>query len=106
MTDSRRRHHDMGGLPAGKCVHDEHDYEAWEKRVDALLMVLARADRNLVRVDELRRHIEDLGPQAYDRMGYYERWMHSIARTLVERGVLSEEEIARVMSGKGADDYA
>ena len=36
-----RGHHDMGGLPAGTCSHDEHDYELWEKRVDALLVLLS-----------------------------------------------------------------
>ncbi len=64
-----RRHHDLGGMPAGAFARDEHDYAAWEKRVDALMMLLAAKDRRLLTVDELRRNIEDLGPQAYDALG-------------------------------------
>jgi hypothetical protein len=77
-----RSHHDMGGLPAGKCEPDEHEYELWEKRVDALMMLLSDAERRLLRVDELRRNIESLGADAYERMGYYERWMHAITQAL------------------------
>ena len=91
-----RRHHDMGGLPAGRCVHDEHEYEDWEKRVDALAVVLWD-DHHLVKVDERRRHIEDLGPHAYDRMSYYERWMHSVTEALIERGVITVDELGRAM---------
>ena len=29
----------MGGLPAGKVEPVEHDYEEWERRVDALMVL-------------------------------------------------------------------
>jgi hypothetical protein len=93
-----RAHHDMGGLPAGACGHDEHDYELWEKRVDALMMLLSDRERQLLKVDELRRNIESLGADAYERMGYYERWMHSICQTLIQRGVISIDELGRKMA--------
>jgi hypothetical protein len=93
-----RRHHDMGGLPAARCERDEHDYELWEKRVDALMMLLSARDRDLLKVDELRRNIEDLGAKAYDAMGYYERWMHAITQTLIQRGVLTIDEIGRKLA--------
>jgi len=93
-----RSHHDMGGLPAGPVGRDEHEYAAWEKRVDALMMLLSHKDRQLVKVDELRRNIEGLGVDAYDRMGYYERWMHAIVQTLIQRGVISIDELGRKMA--------
>jgi hypothetical protein len=93
-----RSHHDMGGEPAGRVERDEHDYAAWEQRVDALMMLLSHRDRRLVRVDELRRNIESLGAEAYDRMGYYERWMHSIVQTLLQRGVISIDELGRKLA--------
>lgn len=93
-----RSHHDMGGRPAGRCEPDEHDYELWEKRVDALMMLLSDKERQLLRVDELRRNIESLGADAYERMGYYERWMHSITQTLIQRGVISIDELGRKMA--------
>lgn len=49
-------------------------------------------------VDELRRNIEGLGPGAYDQLSYYERWMHSITQTLIQRGVISVDELDRKMA--------
>jgi hypothetical protein len=96
----------MGGLPAGRVERDEHAYDQWEQRVDALMMLLSHKDRRLLRVDELRRNIESLGADAYDRMGYYERWMHAIVQTLIQRGVISIDELGRTLAGKGGDDAA
>ena len=90
-----RSHHDMGGRPAADITATEHDYALWEKRVDALLVLLSA--KQLMTVDELRRNIEALGPEAYDTMSYYERWMHAISQTLIQRGVLSVDEIGRRM---------
>ncbi|HXX10919.1 MAG TPA: hypothetical protein VEK05_05325, partial [Burkholderiales bacterium] len=73
----------------------------WEKRVDALLVLLSRKDRRLMTVDELRRNIESLGADAYDKMTYYERWIHSISQTLIQRGVISIDELGRRMAEVG-----
>ena len=91
-----RGHHDMGGLPEGPVEHSEHDYALWEKRVDALMVLLAQ--RQLLRVDELRRNIEALSPDAYDRMSYYERWVTAIAHTLLQRGVVTTDELGRKLA--------
>jgi Nitrile hydratase beta subunit len=93
--DPQRSHHDMGGLPAGTVVASEHDYAIWEKRVDALLVLLSGRDEPLVSTDELRRNIESLGSEAYQRMFYYERWIFAIAQTLVQRGVITVDELGR-----------
>lgn len=90
--------HDMGGHPAGAVERTEHDYALWEKRVDALLVLLSHTDRRQMTVDELRRNIEALGPGAYDAMSYYERWMHSITQTLLQRGVVSVDELGRKLA--------
>ena len=92
----------MGGLPADKVERSEHDYALWEKRVDALMVLLSAPQRRLLKVDELRRNIEALGPQAYDSMGYYERWMHAIGQTLIQRGVISIDELGRKMEAVAA----
>lgn len=89
-----RPHHDMGGLPAGRVEKTEHDYALWEKRVDAMLVLLSDNKRRLMNTDMLRRGIESLPPDAYDRMSYYERWMHSIRTMMLERGVVTEAELA------------
>ena len=93
-----RGHHDMGGLPAGPVERSEHDYALWEKRVDALMMLLSAPERRLLLVDELRRNIEALPPEAYDKMSYYERWMSAICNTLLQRGVITAEELGRKMA--------
>ena len=86
----------MGGLPAGTVEPTEHAYALWEKRVDALLVLLSSAKQ--MTVDELRKNIEAIGPDAYDRMSYYERWIHSITQTLIQRGVISIDELGRKMA--------
>jgi len=85
----------MGGLAAGTVEPTEHDYALWEKRVDALMMLLSHKDRRLVSTDELRRNIESLGAEAYDSMTYYERWIHAITQTLIQRGVITVDELGR-----------
>ena len=91
-----RSHHDMGGLQAGPVDPGEHDYQLWEKRVDAL-MVLCSGKR-MFTVDELRKGIEALPPDAYDRMSYYERWVTSITQTMIQRGVITTEELGLKMT--------
>jgi hypothetical protein len=88
-----RGHHDMGGLAAGKVKPGEHDYAFWEKRVDAMMVLLSDRKRRLMNTDMLRRGIESLPPDAYDRMSYYERWIHSIATMMLERGVVTRAEL-------------
>ena len=90
-----RSHHDMGGLPAGSVERSEHEYADWERRVDAMAVVLQRKRR--LTVDERRRAIETLAPEAYDSLGYYERWVVALGQTLIQRGVLTSAELARKM---------
>lgn len=92
----RRSHHDMGGLPAGAVNPAEHEYQEWERRVDALSVVLGA--RSLIAVDERRLAIESLPPELYDSLAYYEKWLASMAQTLVARGVITTEELARKMA--------
>jgi hypothetical protein len=95
-NEGPRSHHDMGGLPAGAVAPSEHDYAAWERRIDALSVILGRNAK--ITVDERRRAIESLPPDAYDRMSYYERWTAALAHTMLERGLITTEELARKMA--------
>ena len=90
-----RSHHDMGGLPAARVDRAEHDYSDWERRVDALAVLLGRKRR--LTVDERRRAIETLAPQAYDTLSYYERWVVALGQTLIQRGVITSAELALKM---------
>ena len=90
-----RRHHDMGGLPAGPIERHEHELLPWEKKVDAILRLLV--GKGVMTLDELRRGIEELGPGVYDELSYFERWISSIANVLLEKGVVSVAELGAAM---------
>jgi hypothetical protein len=90
-----RRHHDMGGLEAGPIDRDDHAHAPWEKKTDALLRLLVA--KRVMTLDELRRGIEEIGPDAYDRLSYFERWITSIANVLLEKRVISVAELGRAM---------
>jgi hypothetical protein len=51
-------------------------------------------------VDELRKNIESLPPADYDKMGYYDRWVISLTQTMIQRGVITTDELARKMEEK------
>ena len=65
----------------------------YEKRVDALLMLLAGPKNSAFRVDALRRTIEDYAEQEYDNTAYYDRWMRAIRNLLLEQELLTQQEI-------------
>jgi hypothetical protein len=54
--------------------------------------------RKLLCVDELRRGIEELGADAYDRYGYYERWMASMTNLLLEKKIIDVSELGERMA--------
>ncbi len=86
--------HDRGGWPeVAPIPQEEHELEAWEKKTDALARVLW--GKGLIRVDELRRAVEGLEPTAYEKLSYYERWLAAIEGLLIEKGVLTREEVLR-----------
>ncbi len=93
----------MGGLPAGKLRRSEHAYADWELRVDAMMMLLVGVVGGSKRmtVDELRKNIESLPPADYDKMGYYERWVISLTQTMIQRGVITTDELARKLAEVG-----
>ena len=85
----------MGGGDAGPINQEEHDYALWEKRVDALYLLAA--EKGIFTVDALRRVLEDMGPQAYETMTYYERWIASINQNLLEQGIYTPLELGEKM---------
>lgn len=98
--ETGRRWHDMGGDAAGPAPGPEHDFALWEKRVDALV-VIAQA-RGVFTVDGLRRALEDMGPEAFESMSYYDRWVAALAQNLIERGVVTVAELTARMEAIAA----
>ena len=86
------RVHDRGGRPTDEPIdRSEHQLMDWERRMDALHAVLGA--KGLRSTDEMRRAIESLPPQQYEAMSYYERWTAALEILLMEKEVLSREEI-------------
>ncbi len=86
-----RRHHDMGGMPAGPIDQSEHQLADWEILADAINQTLAT--KGIRRTDETRRVVEDLDADQYRSLSYYERWIVSIEKILTEKKILTGEEI-------------
>jgi hypothetical protein len=89
---AQRGVHDRGGVPSGEPIdRTEHRLDDWEVLTDALVGALAR--NGLMNVDELRRGIERMPPDRYERASYYERWLFSMETILAEKGVLEPGEL-------------
>ncbi|MDA0334615.1 MAG: nitrile hydratase subunit beta [bacterium] len=90
--------HDLGGLPGGPVDRTEHDAAHWERQVDAMVMLMRRKG---VMIDpaQLRRGIESLDPDVYEKLSYYERWAGSAALNAIEQGLVTQAELdARIES--------
>jgi hypothetical protein len=84
--------HDRGGWPTSELIdRTEHELEDWELLTDALVAALGRA--GMMNVDELRRGIESMPSDVYERAAYYERWLFSVETILTEKGVLAPGEL-------------
>ena len=89
--------HDRGGWPTDEPIErSEHELADWERRVDALHMVLG--EKGVRTVDEMRRAIENLEPRLYESLSYYERWTAALESLMVEKGILTAEEIDKKMA--------
>ncbi|MGY1623790.1 hypothetical protein ACI789_16460 [Geodermatophilus sp. SYSU D00965] len=83
----------MSGFPAIVEEPDEPPFHAdWEAHVLALNGALIR--RGVYNLDEFRDAIERMPPEEYLAASYYERWFTAVTTLLVEKGVVSEEELA------------
>jgi hypothetical protein len=87
------RLHDRGGRPAGPIDRSDHQLADWEILADAINQALGA--KGIRRTDEHRRVREDMPPELYEDLSYYERWVLGSEAILVEKGLLSHEEIDR-----------
>ena len=81
--------HDMGGSSGGPIDRRDHETEDWERLADAVTIVLDK--KGIKTTDEHRRAQESL--ENYRELGYYERWVAATEILLVEKGILTREEI-------------
>lgn len=97
--------HDMGGMHGfGRVVPEENEpvfHAEWEGRVFALQ--LSRFGGN---IDERRFFIEQIRPERYLRISYYERWLDRALRYADERGLISRAERQAMESAHDAPELA
>ena len=79
----------MGGAPGGPIDKSPHEVEDWERLADAISSALGA--KGLQSTDEHRRAIESL--ENYSDLSYYERWAAATEKILVEKGVLTGDEV-------------
>lgn len=88
-----KRPNDIGGNAAGPVDLGPHVPELWQRRLSALVAALGPRAQNVFRIDEFRRTREDLEPDFYKSLTYFELWAQGLKELLVEKGVLGREEI-------------
>jgi hypothetical protein len=92
-----RGHHDVGGLAgAGPIDQSQHELSDWEILADAVNQALGA--KGVKRTDEMRRAREEMDSAAYRDMNYYERWIASIETILIEKKILTRDEIDRKLA--------
>jgi len=97
-----QRVNDVGGLPGGPIRQEDHPVTMYQKRVDALYVLLSSPPISAFRVDSIRRSIESNTKEDYKNFGYYDKWIRAIRDQLIEQKILSEAEInARIEQIKG-----
>jgi hypothetical protein len=86
--------HDRGGwLDAGPIDRSEHTLADWERRMHGIIRVLTSPEKRVMRVDEMRRAIESIDPETYESLSYYQRWQQAVEALMVEKGILSHEDV-------------
>ena len=89
----QRKVSDRGGLVGGHVPRSVHEKASWELTTDAILMTLV--GKGLTRVDEHRRAMEELENSKYEGLAYYQRWVEGIERLIIEKGLVTREELDR-----------
>lgn len=93
--------HDMGGrqgFGAVRYTRKAHAFHAdWEVRVNSLYALAVRL--GIFNMDEYRHAIERMEPRHYLTASYYERSLTSLATLLVEKGIVTREELEQRAEG-------
>jgi hypothetical protein len=95
--------HDLGGnmsvygpIPALETLL------VWEQQCHSLLILLSA--KKIFKTDEFRRSIESLTPEQYNEWSYYEKWSAGMTNLLLEKKILTPDELQRALWGETTPD--
>lgn len=87
--------YDLGGFHGlGRVAREENEpvfHTDWEKGVFALLF--GTVGNGLINLDEFRHGIERMHPVHYLASRYYEHWLYAAEENLIEKGIITEQEL-------------
>ncbi|MGH3608146.1 MAG: hypothetical protein ACRDRD_08690 [Pseudonocardiaceae bacterium] len=84
--------HDVGGQPDVPIPYAEKEEEAWELNTYVTCECLAW--RGSWSAEERRRAENDLGATLYFGLPYYARWATVAAKTLINKGLITPDELS------------
>lgn len=84
--------HDVGGQPDLPVEYREKEEEAWEMNTYVTCECLGW--RGVWNSEERRRAENDLGATLYFGLPYYARWATVAAKTLVNKGYITPDELS------------
>lgn len=85
----------MGGMHGFGPVQPEPNEPVFHARWEGTVRAIAsHTFGRYFHLDEFRRTIERMPAEEYLRSSYYERWLHAIQTLLLEKGVITDEELA------------
>jgi nitrile hydratase len=95
--------HDLGGMSGFGPVDVERGepvfHERWQARAYGLNL-LGIAVLRAYNVHEYRHSVERMDPRHYLTVSYYERWFTGVASLMVEKGVVTREELETRAGGR------
>ncbi len=87
--------HDLGGMhglgPVDVEANEPVFHNPWEKSIFGTM--IATMGQGLYNLDEFRHGIENMNPANYLTSSYYEHWLETMEKNLVEKGIIDQEEL-------------
>lgn len=87
--------HDLGGMDNVGALYVEANepvfHHDWERRVFGMAIALIGA--RYFGLDEIRHAVERMPPADYLRVSYFETWLHGMTSLMLEKDVLTREEL-------------
>ncbi len=93
--------HDLGGMHGFGSVQAERNepvfHRPWERKVFGIMV--ATMAQGMYNVDEFRFGIEQMDPVHYLESSYYEHWLETVQKNLIDKGLIKRPELEAKLRG-------